>query len=140
MGCAKHTVLYKVNIAKSTLLVAGCSLFLSQMPRELAEPAHVNKYQCAAYLLNRITRCTLTPPPAPPHYHHPEKQPGTWAQTALANAPTAPVPHKTQASPADAVPQLPRATPWLLDPSFKAINHPCTFLRHIPDDHTALGK
>lgn len=61
---------------KSTLLVAGCSLYPSQMPEELPKPVHISKYPHTA-ILNRVTWCTLSPPhPMPPHptITHPEKQ------------------------------------------------------------------
>lgn len=38
-------------------------LYSSAKCWELAEPARVNKYQCTANLLNKITLCPLPPPP-----------------------------------------------------------------------------
>lgn len=117
------------------------------MPRELAEPAHVNKYQCAAYLLNRITRCTLTPLPAPPPSRKAMRHLGADGTSKCLQLPQSP----RKLRPAQLMlyhschlcqegTNMARATPWLLDPRFKAINHPCTFLHHIPDDRAALGK
>lgn len=128
-------------------------LYVNQMPRGLAEPAHISKYPCTACSLIRMTLCTLPPPP---HYTHPPPlpQPGTQAgmreHKALANAPNRPIPPQNSGQPcrhwttAVIYPKKeqtwPEGCPTAPGPQFKAINQPCTFLHHIPGDHMAWGE